>query len=77
MNRRTELLEAAASALEAGEDPFGGSWLGEHEVTSDECRALANQLAIGARVVAAGLDTPRSVEGQVVFMAIARGASPV
>ena len=73
MTRRTELLEAAAAALEAGEDPFGGSFLREHEVSSDECRSLAHQLAIGARVVARGLDKPASVEGQAVFMAIARG----
>lgn len=71
--RRTEILLAAASALEAGEDPFSAAFLGEHEVTADECRALAQQLAIGARVVAYGLDKPRSEQGVAVFLTLASG----
>jgi hypothetical protein len=71
MNRRTELLLAAADALEAGDDPFGGSFLGEHDVTSGECINLARQLAIGARVVAEGLNTPRSPQGVGVLMSMA------
>jgi hypothetical protein len=71
MNRRTELLLAAADALDAGEDPLSGGFLSEHDVTSDECIALARQLAIGARVVAAGLNKPRSPQGMGVMMAMA------
>lgn len=69
--RRTELLEAAAEALESGDDPFSGRWLGEHDVTSDECVALASQMAIGCRVVAAGLSKPRSGAGLAVMEALA------
>ena len=54
---------AAADALDNGDDPFSGAFLGEHDVTSDECINLAQQLAIGARVVARGLGSPRSSEG--------------
>lgn len=68
MNRRTELLMAAAEALEAGDDPFGGGFLSEHDVTSSECINLARQLAIGARVVAEGLNHPRSPQGTGVLM---------
>lgn len=71
MTRRTELLMAAADALESGDDPFSGAFLGEHEVTSDECMNLARQLAIGARVVARGLDSPRSPEGTATLMTMA------
>lgn len=71
MTRRTELLMAAADALESGDDPFSGAFLGEHEVTSDECINLAQQLAIGARVVARGLDSPRSPEGTATLMTMA------
>jgi hypothetical protein len=74
VTRRTELLFAAAEALEAGDDPFGANFLGEHDVTSDECMNLARQLAIGARVVAHGLDQPRTSEGLAVLGTMARGA---
>lgn len=74
MTRRTELLHAAAEALEGGFDPLSNSFLSDHEVTSDECVALAMQLAIGARVVARGLDTPGSPEAMAVVTAMAEGA---
>ena len=76
MNRRTELLLAAAEALEAGDDPFGGGFLAEHDVTSSECINLARQLAIGARVVAEGLNRPRSPQGTGVLMAMAGPVTP-
>ena len=71
MNRRTELLMAAADALESGENPLSGGFLSEHDVTSDECLALADQLAIGARVVARGLSSPRSPQGMAVLLSMA------
>jgi hypothetical protein len=73
MTRRTELLMAAADAMEAGEDPFSGAFLSEHGVTSDECMALARQLAIGARTVAYGLENPQTSEGIAVLTTLARG----
>lgn len=73
MGRRTELLEAAADALEDGRDPLTQSFLAEHDVTMEECHALAEQMAIGARLVACGLDNPRTTEGQAVMMALVRG----
>lgn len=72
MTRRTELLEAAAAALDKGEDPLHVSFLSEHEVTLDEAYSLAEQLAIGARLVAYGLDHPRTPEGQAVMMSLVR-----
>jgi UDP-N-acetylmuramyl pentapeptide synthase len=71
MNKRTTLLLAAAEALEAGEDPFSAAFLGGHNVTSNECAALALQLALGARAVAQGLDNPRSPLGMEILMVLA------
>lgn len=72
MSRRTGLLMAAATALDAGEDALAMPFLTEHEVTLDEAYSLAEQLAIGARLVAYGLDHPRSPEGTTVLMTMAR-----
>lgn len=72
MARRTELLNAAADALDDGQIPLVDPFLSEHEVTLDECFSLAQQLAIGARLVAYGLEHPRSPEGQAVLMSMAR-----
>jgi hypothetical protein len=70
--RRTQLLEAAAAALDDGQIPLTEPFLSAHEVTLDECFSLAEQLAIGARVVAKGLADPRSPEGMAVLMTMAR-----
>jgi hypothetical protein len=72
MTRRAELLTKAADALDDGIDPFTDGWLSENRVSSDECLSLAQQLAIGARVVAYGLDHPRSEEGVGVLMSMAK-----
>jgi hypothetical protein len=72
MTRRTQLLMAAAAALDDGQDPLTLPFLSEHDVTADECYSLAEQLAIGARIVAYGLENPRSEEGQAVFLSIAK-----
>lgn len=58
MSRTSELLKAAASALEDQRDPFDGSFLTEHEVTLDECMDLADSLAIGARLYAGPEEQP-------------------
>jgi len=71
--RRTELLTAAADSLERGEIPLMDGWLAENEVTSDECIAIANAMAVGCRVAAEGIAKPRSPAGQAVMETIARG----
>jgi hypothetical protein len=57
------LLREAANVLEKGKDPFTPEFLGDHGVTIDQCIALADQLAIGARIVAAAIENPRSPAG--------------
>jgi len=61
---------AAADALEGGDDPFRASFLAEHDVTSAECINLARQLALGARIVAEGLNHHRSPQGTAVLMSM-------
>lgn len=75
MTRRTVLLLAAAETLENGRDPLHEPFLSSRGVTLDECLNLAKQLAIGARIVAYGLDHPRSPEGAAVLISIAREQS--
>jgi hypothetical protein len=69
------LLRKAAKALDAGEDPFAGAWLRDNDVSFDQCMDLAEHLALGARIVARGIENPRSEEGQALVLTIARGAS--
>lgn len=69
--KSTELLRAAAEALDDGRDPLTLPFLSENEVTADQCFALANQLALGARMVAKALSQPRSDCGTAMFMLIA------
>lgn len=57
--RQSELLRAAADGLDKGEHPFCDSFLGEHEVTLDECFEMAEMMAAGARVIAWAIDSPR------------------
>ena len=47
------LLRKAAEALERGESPLTTPFLGDNDVTLDQAFTLAEQLAIGARIVAA------------------------
>jgi hypothetical protein len=65
-----ELLRKAAEALEDGRSPLASSFLSEHDVTLDQLHALAGQLAIGARIVAAGIERPRSAEGTAMMRAM-------
>jgi hypothetical protein len=52
------LLTAAADALSDGRDPFDHHFLVENEVTLDEVYDLSELVAIGARIVAWGLEHP-------------------
>jgi hypothetical protein len=63
------LLRAAADALDDGQIPLMNPFLSEHEVTLDQCMSLA----IGARIVAAGIENPRSPQGIAMLMTMAAG----
>lgn len=63
-----QLLRAAADALEDGRDPLASPFLSDNDVTLDQCYSLAEQLAIGARIVAAGIENPRSPQGTAMLM---------
>ena len=65
-----ELLRKAAAALERGESPLTTPFLGDNDVSLDQCFTLAEQLAIGARIVAAGIERPRSLAGQAYVEAL-------
>lgn len=58
MSRATELLKAAAVALEDGNDPFHTNWLADNDVTFNECMDLSESLAIGARLLAWVIEHP-------------------
>lgn len=66
-----ELLRLAADALDEKSDPFAESFLSEHGVTLDQVMSLAEQLAIGARIVAAGIEKPRSPQGVAMLLTMA------
>lgn len=66
-----ELLRLAADALDDHQDPLAEPFLSKHEVTIDQVMSLAEQLAIGARIVAAGIEKPRSHQGIAMFMTMA------
>jgi hypothetical protein len=58
MSRSSELLKAAAEALDDGRDPLHLAFLSEHEVTLDECYSLAEWLAVGASLMAWAIENP-------------------
>jgi len=59
MSRQADLLRAAADGLDQGEQPFCDRFLGEHQVTLDECFDMAANMAAGARIVAWAVENPR------------------
>lgn len=61
------LLRKAAEAMDEGRNPFDAVFLRKNEVTLDQCLTLAEQLAIGARIVAAGIEAPHSHAGQAML----------
>ncbi len=65
------LLRAAADALDAGQIPLMDPFLGEHDVTLDQCMSLAEQLAIGARIIAAAIENPKSPQGIAMVLTLA------
>jgi len=71
-----ELLELAAEALDDGRDPLTNPFLSDNEVTLDQCYSLARQLAIGARIVAAGIRKPKSEQGMAMFLTMAADLPP-
>ncbi|WP_431881687.1 hypothetical protein [Micromonospora chalcea] len=84
MSRTIELLNAAADALDDGQDPFHESFLIEHDVTAAECYALSEQLALGARVMAWAIANPAAASAAVngahlhaTYEAIGRGLDKV
>jgi hypothetical protein len=66
-----ELLELAAEALGDGRDPLTNPFLSDNDVTLDQCYSLAEQLAIGARIVAYGIRKPKSPQGTAMFITMA------
>jgi hypothetical protein len=66
-----ELLRLAAEKLDEKSDPFAESFLSEHQVTLDQAMSLAEQLAIGARIVAKGIEQPRSHQGVAMLLTMA------
>jgi hypothetical protein len=65
------LLREAADWLDRGADPLGLSFLREHEISLDQARSLAKQLAIGARIAARGIESPTSPQGVAVAWTLA------
>jgi len=72
MASTTELLRLTANGLDRGETPLNETFLSEHQVTLDQAMTLAEQLAIGARIVAYAMDHPQSAAGLVYFEAVMR-----
>ena len=71
MASSAELLRRAAAALDDGQIPLANPFLSDNDVTLDQCFSLAQQLAIGARIVAAGIENPRSAQGIAMVMTMA------
>lgn len=72
MRPSAQLLTAAADALDHGEDPFNTDFLSRHDVTADQCASMAQQLALGAKIVAHAVEHPRSAEGVALIQTLAR-----
>lgn len=66
------LLRAAADALEEGRSPLDAPFLGDNSVPLEQAYSLADLLAIGARVVADGIEHPTGLAGQAMLLEMAR-----
>lgn len=73
MASTADLLLLIADGLDQGETPLNGAFLAEHGVSLDQAMTLAEQLAVGARIVAEGIRCPRSLQGHAMLMTIAEG----
>ena len=74
MRPSSELLLAAAEALEDHSDPLSTWFLTEHDVTLDQAASLAEQLALGARILVHAFEHPRSLQGRAMFEILAETA---
>ncbi len=74
MASSAELLRRAAAALDDGQIPLVNPFLADNDGTLDQCFSLAEHLALGARIVAAGIENPRSEQGTAMLLEMARGA---
>lgn len=61
--RLVEILAAAADAMESGVDPFDTAFLVVNRVSVDESYVMGDLLALGARLVAFGLEHPDVARG--------------
>jgi hypothetical protein len=68
-----DLLRDAADALDKGSIPLCEPFLTEHGVTSDQALSLAGQLALGARIVAKAIESPRSPQGLAMMQTLVEG----
>ena len=68
------LLRLAAEALDDGRDPLANPFLSDNDVTLDQLLTMAEMLAVGARVVADGIENPRSPAGQAMLLQMAASA---
>jgi hypothetical protein len=71
-----QLLRLAADALDDGQSPLANPFLSENGVTLDQCMTMAELLATGARIVAAGIEDPRSPQGTVMLTTMIAGRGP-
>lgn len=65
MSRSSELLKAAADALDDGRNPLTSPFLDDNAVTLDECFDLAEWLAVGAQLMAWAIENPRQAKTAV------------
>jgi hypothetical protein len=74
--RLVGILTAAADAMEAGMDPFDTAFLVDNQVSLDESYVMGDLMALGARLIALGLEHPEIARGAVdgAHLASAYGA---
>lgn len=61
--RLVELLNHAADAMEDGQDPFNHAFLRDNRVSLEEVFTMGELIALGARLVAFGLEHPEVARG--------------
>ena len=67
------LLRKAAEVLDDGCDPMMNPFLADNDVSLDQLYSLAEHLAIGARLVAQGIERPSSPAGMAMLLLMAEG----
>jgi hypothetical protein len=66
-----QLLRKAADALDKGSDPLDVSFVTENDLSLDQLFTLAEQLAVGARIMAKAIEDPRSPQCIAMALTIA------